>query len=403
MSIREPKAMKSTVQGVNGSAAEILASAEAMAPRLLERRLEIDAQRQLPQDLAESLARAGFYRLVVPASLGGLGLSPADFCRLCERLAIASGSAAWCVFIGSTSQYLFGALDDQFLSEVLEDANVLTSGVFADSGTVTAEQRNGQHGFLVNGHWRWGSGCHNAAWISGGVHEVDQDGKPLNRDQPLARVFFKPDEIEIQDNWHVSGLRGTGSSDFIARNVWVPSHRVCGHVEDTARASLPIYRFPKFGLLGAPIGAIALGMARGSIDEVKRIAIEKTPQGSRKSLAHRSSLHAKVAQSETIWRAARGLLYDALDQAWLAAETAEATLEQRLLIRTANNHAVNVSIDVIDTMYTAVGGSSVFEDSVLQQYFRDVHVASQHMMVGEPVMELAGRVLLGLDEEGLGL
>jgi hypothetical protein len=39
----------------------------------------------------------------------------------------------------------------------------------------------------------------------------------------------------------------------------------------------------------------------------------------------------------------------------------------------------------------------------LQQYFRDVHVASQHMMVGEPVMELAGRVLLGLDEEGLGL
>jgi len=62
-----------------------------------------------------------------------------------------------------------------------------------------------------------------------------------------------------------------------------------------------------------------------------------------------------------------------------------------------------VSIDVIDTMYTAVGGSSVFEDSVLQQYFRDVHVASQHMMVGESVMELAGRVLLGLDEEGLGL
>jgi len=174
-------------------------------------------------------------------------------------------------------------------------------------------------------------------------------------------------------------------------------------VENTARASLPIYRFPKFGLLGAPIGAIALGMARGSIDEVKRIAIEKTPQGSRKSLAHRSSLHTKVAQSETIWRAARGLLYDALDQAWFAAETAEATLEQRLLIRTANNHAVNVSIEVIDAMYSAVGGSSVFEDSVLQQYFRDVHVASQHMMVGEPVMELAGRVLLGLDEEGLGL
>jgi len=39
----------------------------------------------------------------------------------------------------------------------------------------------------------------------------------------------------------------------------------------------------------------------------------------------------------------------------------------------------------------------------LQQHFRDVHVASQHMMVGEPIMELAGRVMLGLDEEAIGL
>ena len=35
--------------------------------------------------------------------------------------------------------------------------------------------------------------------------------------------------------------------------------------------------------------------------------------------------------------------------------------------------------------------------------FRDVHVAAAHMMVGEPVMELAGRVMLGLDENALGL
>jgi alkylation response protein AidB-like acyl-CoA dehydrogenase len=64
---------------------------------------------------------------------------------------------------------------------------------------------------------------------------------------------------------------------------------------------------------------------------------------------------------------------------------------------------VNTSIEVIDKMYTAVGGTSVFESSCLQQHFRDVHVASQHMMVTEPVMELAGRVLLGLDEEAPGL
>ena len=64
---------------------------------------------------------------------------------------------------------------------------------------------------------------------------------------------------------------------------------------------------------------------------------------------------------------------------------------------------VNTAVEVIDKMYTIVGGSSVFESSCLQQHFRDVHVATQHMMVGEPVMELAGRVLLGIDENAPGL
>jgi alkylation response protein AidB-like acyl-CoA dehydrogenase len=78
-------------------------------------------------------------------------------------------------------------------------------------------------------------------------------------------------------------------------------------------------------------------------------------------------------------------------------------LEDRRKMRTATVHAVNVSINVIDKMYSVMGGTSVFETSCLQQHFRDVHVASQHMMVGEPIMELAGRVMLGLDEQAIGL
>ena len=66
-------------------------------------------------------------------------------------------------------------------------------------------------------------------------------------------------------------------------------------------------------------------------------------------------------------------------------------------------HAVATSIGVIDRMYTSVGGTSVYEESALQRHFRDVHVASQHMMVAEPVLELAGRVLSGIDASAPGL
>ncbi|MBL6688171.1 MAG: acyl-CoA dehydrogenase family protein [Pseudomonadales bacterium] len=382
---------------------ELIAAAARLVPELKTRSREIDQARQLPQDLAAGLASLGFYRLVVPPELGGLGVSPATFCRICETLAAGNGSTAWCVFIGATSQYLFGALPEDLLNDMLQDPNVITSGVFADSGTAQFESRDGNPGYRVNGHWRWGSGCRNAAWISGGIHEVDDKGERINRSPALTRVFFKPEEIQIQDNWHVSGMKGSGSSDYIAENVWVPAHRLAGNVEETPNASKPIYQFPKFALLGIPIGAICLGMARASLEEVIRVSKEKTPQGSRRPLALRPSLHIDMAKSDTALHAASSHFYACIEAGWQAAQTAPGSLEDRRMMRAATVHAVQTSIQVIDRMYSVMGGTSVYETSCLQQHFRDVHVASQHMMVGEPVMELAGRVLLGLDDEALGL
>ena len=387
----------------NTIASSVLDAAESLRPELSERRREIDELRQLPQDLADRLAALGFYRLVVPESLGGLGISPTTFCQLCETLAKANGSTAWCIFIGATSQYLFGALPQTQLQRMLENPNVITSGVFADSGTALYEERDGQAGYLINGHWRWGSGCRNAEWISGGIHEVGAQGEAVVGAPLLTRVFFRPEEIEIADNWHVSGMRGSGSSDYVAKNVWVPSERMAGNVEDGDHASEPIYQFPKFALLGIPIGAICLGMARACIDEVIRAAKEKTPQGSRRPLSSRPSVHIAVAEADAALSAARAYFYQSIDAGWEAAQTAPGSLEDRRNMRTANVHAVNTAIEVIDRMYRLMGGTSVYETSCLQQHFRDVHVAAAHMMVGEPVMELAGRVMLGLDDQALGL
>lgn len=391
------------MSAVNAIESSVLEAAERLRPELSDRRREIDDLRQLPQDLADQLAALGFYRLVVPQSLGGLGVSPTAFCQLCETLAKANGSTAWCIFIGATSQYLFGALPQTQLQRMLKNPNVITSGVFADSGTAAYEERDGKPGYLINGHWRWGSGCRNAEWISGGIHEVDAHGETVAGTPELTRVFFRPEEIDIADNWHVSGMRGSGSSDYVAKNVWVPRDRMAGNVEDGDHASQPIYQFPKFALLGIPIGAICLGMARACLDEVIGAAQEKTPQGSRRPLSSRPSVHIAVAEADAALSAARAYFYQTIESGWAAAQTAPGSLEDRRSMRTANVHAVNTAIEVIDQMYRLMGGTSVYETSCLQQHFRDVHVAAAHMMVGEPVMELAGRVMLGLDDRALGL
>ncbi len=383
---------------------QLINSASNMQQELAERGGEIDTLRQLPQDLAEKMAAAGFYGICTPEEIGGLAQNPSTLYRVCETLAAANGSAAWCVFIGSTSQYLLGALPPEQQHIIMQDSNVITSGVFADSGTARYEVRNGKPGYVINGHWRWGSGCHNAAWISGGIHEIDEHGEAFqSTDAVLTRAFFRPSEIEILDNWHVSGLRGSGSSDYRAENVWIPSLRMASSIEQTAYKSYPIFRYPKFALLSLPIGAITLGMARASIDEVIRVASEKTPQGSRRTLAHRPALHREIGVADTKLAAARSLLYSLNDEVWQHCQSEFPTVQHRQKLRAANVHLVNTAVEVVDKMYTIVGGSSVFESSCLQQHFRDVHVATQHMMVAEPVMELAGRVLLGVDETAPGL
>ena len=270
-------------------------------------------------------------------------------------------------------------------------------------GTTRAERKQDGPGYRVNGHWKWGSNSRNAQWITGGLVEVDADGEPVRSAEAVTRAVFRPDEIEMPDNWHVSGLKGTGSGDYHARDVWLPAERLGQGARSGEFNDKPIYRFPLYGTLSTPMGAIALGMARAAVDEVIAVAQEKTPQGSRRTLSERPLLHRDVAVMDTRLRAARTYLYATIDDIWREVSEREAALEDRIRIRTATVHAMNTAAEVIDRMYTIVGGTSVFSESCLQRHFRDVHVASQHMMVAESVMELAGRAILGIDTEAPGL
>jgi alkylation response protein AidB-like acyl-CoA dehydrogenase len=69
------------------------------------------------------------------------------------------------------------------------------------------------------------------------------------------------------------------------------------------------------------------------------------------------------------------------------------------MLRLAATHATTSAAAAVDLMYTAGGGTSIYARSALQRCFRDVHVATQHLMVAGPTYELVGRVLLGLETD----
>jgi alkylation response protein AidB-like acyl-CoA dehydrogenase len=161
-----------------------------------------------------------------------------------------------------------------------------------------------------------------------------------------------------------------------------------------------LYQFPLLGFLGLGVCSISLGLARHAIDEFVAMADTKVPVASSRTLAHRGYVQSSLAEAEAAVRSARALLKESVESAWEAAAAGEPlTIDHRLELRLATTNASRQSAKAVDLMYDAAGGTSVYERYPLGRIFRDMHVATQHIMVAPPTYELVGRVMLGLDTD----
>lgn len=375
-----------------------VALARSFQSELRNRASEIERSRHLPQDIATRFAKSGLYRLCVPETFGGIEASPETTVRVIESLAEADGSAAWCIMIGATTGLVAAYMPQATARAVFAaDPDLIVAGVFAPRGRAVDEG----DAYRVDGRWQWGSGSPNARMIMGGC-VIMRDGQPVLMPSgiPDSRMMMVPvGEAQFHDNWDTSGLCGTGSQDFSFNAVRVPKDMSVGLMSDRP-IDRPLYAFPVFGMLAAGIAAVTLGLARASIDELVRLAGGKTPEGHRKPLAARTRTQEDVAEAEATLRAARAFFYESIATAWdEARKGSPLSLAARRDLRLSATYAARSSVRVVDLMYNLGGGTSVYRTSPLQRHFRDVHVASQHMMIATPTMETVGRVLLGLETD----
>ncbi len=370
-------------------------AARALADLVAERAPEGDFARAIPRDLARKLAEAGLFRVCVPARYGGAERHVRDVVRVIEEIGRADGSAGWCTMIGATTGLLASSLPDEWARKIYgSDPNVATCGVVRANGVA----RPVEGGHRVKGIWPFGSGILHSDWIVGGCVVAGADGAAPAEGERGAEArlfFFEPGQVRVLDTWHTSGLRGTGSHDFEVSDAFVPDGRsvVLG---GRPRVDGPLFQFPTLGLLALGVTSVSLGIARRAIQEFLALAGGKVPTGSSRTLANRPLAQRAVADAEASLRSARAFLFEVLDEVWSVAQRGALTTEARSLIRLAATHATWRSAHAVDQVYQAAGGTSIYDGCALSRCFRDVHVATQHLMVAEPTLELCGRVLLGL-------
>ncbi|HTN81978.1 MAG TPA: acyl-CoA dehydrogenase family protein [Acidimicrobiales bacterium] len=367
-----------------------LERARAIGPQLRSSSDEAEALRRLPAAVVALLADNGFFKLGLPEQYGGGELDPVAFIEVIDELARNDAAAAWCSMIASTTAPMAAYLPASDAEEIYGgDPRTVTGGAIAPSGV----GRSVDGGFVVSGRWQWGSGTQHCQWICGGTIVDERD---------FRLVFFPAADVEILDTWFSSGLRGTGSTDFSVSELFAPAGRAVPIGQGRApRIDRPLYRFPLFSLLSLAVASVCLGIARRAIEELVELAEVKTPAFASRRLAKSTMAQVDVARAEAALGSARAFLLDEVGATWAdVLDGREISMERRARIRLAATNTGVRCAEAVDFAYNTGGGSSVYTSSPLQRCFRDIHTATQHLMVSPRGYEVFGRHLLGLPLDG---
>ncbi|MBI1737563.1 MAG: acyl-CoA dehydrogenase family protein [Candidatus Rokubacteria bacterium] len=371
-----------------------LAAARELGPAIRAAADAIEAERELPKPLFETLADAGLFHLALPRALGCPELELPTYVQVIEELAKADASTAWCVNQGA----IFATYAARMPRELARSIWIHPPrAVVANSPAPTGQAVVAPGGYRVTARQGFSTGCRHAAWVA--AHCRVLENGEVRREasgQPEARYLFVPvAEAKIVDTWQVRGMRGTGTHHFAVDDVFVPAERTVLSATAPLLEDTPLYRVPRTLAFASGDAAAALGLARSALEAFSELAGAKAPRGLG-LLRDQAMVQADVGHAEADLRSGRALLMETIRDTWAAATAGPLTLDHRAALRLATTHAIRLAVQVVDRVYNAAGVTAVYESHVLQRQFQDIHVISQHLQARLAHYELVGRHWLGL-------
>src|SRR5580693_9102739 len=241
--------------------AEYLERVRALAPVLAAAAAEIDERRELPAAIIDTLVEQGFFRLLLPRSLDGAELLPAQYVPIIEAVARVNASAAWSLNQNSGCSMTAAYLAPEAAREIFGPPR----GILA-WGPGPGEARAVAGGYDVTAQWAFASGSHHASWLGCHVPVVETNGQPrLEPDgSPAVRtVVFPKSKTKFTDIWHTIGLRGTGSDQYAVKDLFVPeaySLRSIGRNTPAERREMGLlYSFSSLSLYAVGFAGVSMG------------------------------------------------------------------------------------------------------------------------------------------------
>jgi alkylation response protein AidB-like acyl-CoA dehydrogenase len=373
-----------------------LERAREVIPVLKRNASACEENRKLMDENVSLLEERGLFGVIVPTRLGGGGASMETLQSVSIELGRACASTSWVHMI-----YAIGGWNGSNAAPVIQQ-DVFAKRVprICGVGSPTGKARAVDGGYLVTGRWSYATGVHHAEWLFLSV--TREDGAPS------GSVIVPAAQLAIEANWHVAGMRGTGSDAVIASDVFVPAHRFEEGTSVLQLAAVPYAREPSdywpfwptmvVPALGPPIGIalgihdlVRAGIMGGSITN-SHYASYKTSEIVQRDLAE-ASLQIDAARIVALELARE---VDRLGEARQDPLTVSSS--QRARIRGFAGHVARLLGSATQTLVSLAGAGCFFDTNPIQRAWRDLNVVLRHsFLLPNPAFEIYGKDLLGID------
>jgi alkylation response protein AidB-like acyl-CoA dehydrogenase len=375
---------------------ELVIRARALAPRLRERAVKAERDRNMPPESIEEYLASGLIHTLQPKRWGGYEHDHEVAFDIAIELGKSTcGSSAWCLNYFSDHACILAHFPEEAQHDVWSRNN---AACIATSAAPTGKVSLAAGGYRLDGSWSWCSGLHYSQWIMiGGL--VFREGD----DHPDLRLFLVPvSQVKQEDTWYCAGLRGSGSITSVLESVFVPEHRSVSFstLRDACSPgsklnSNPIYRTPFIAVHTYALLGPALGLARGGYRDFVQWTRERYLTYTQLAIARHVPVQIGIAQIGAQIDAAELLARRALAMA--RQDYAGMTIETRTLLRRDFTYAMQTLRNAMDELVKLSGSSGLRDDNSVQRCWRDVHAISSHVVMNWDVpAENFGRCEFGL-------
>jgi alkylation response protein AidB-like acyl-CoA dehydrogenase len=386
---------------------EVIARAEAVRPLVAAVAGEIESKRRLPPQLLDTLHEQKLFRLLMPKTNGGIETDPITFFHVIETIARADASTAWCLSQAGGCAMTAAYLDLPVAQEIFGGPNAVVAWGPGPKARAVECEVGGVKGYKVTGVWAFASGGRHATWLGAhcpiytadGSRKIAVDGRPVER-----TLLVRTEEVTWTDIWDVVGLRGTASDQFALTDHFIPHDhgftRDYAHPARERREPGPLYRMSAMTCYETGFAGVALGIARGALDDFVETAKTKIPRGAKSPIRDSVVVQMGLAQADIRLRSARAWLLQSVADIWKRVSAgAELSVDDRITIRGAATYAIHSAREAVDHTYNAAGATAIFQSHPLQRRFRDIHTVTQQLQGRLNHFETVGAWMLGADAD----